>query len=301
MSIEPTKIANKVSVVTMIGNVLLSIFKFYAGVLSHSHAIISDAVHSASDVISTIAVMLGINVGNKKCDAEHQYGHEKIECLFALVVAMMLLFTGLGIGWRAIVRVPQGMNGTIPVPGKLAMVAAVVSIVVKEIMYWYTRAAAKKINSGAMLADAWHHRSDALSSIGCFIGIAGARMGFPFMDPLAALIICILIIKVSVDICKDAIKRLTDHSLPKELEESIRSLVLQVDGVLAIDKLSTRLFGSKFYVDIEISADGELPLFESHQIAEDVHDLVEKHFPDAKHCMVHVNPLSKKDDEYNKV
>ena len=169
---------------------------------------------------------------------------------------------------------------------------AVVSIVVKEWMFWYTRSAAKKINSGALMADAWHHRSDAMSSVGAFIGILGARLGFPILDPIASVAICVLIVKASVDIFRDAIDKMVDHSCDEATEESMREVIMGVKGVKGIDLLQTRLFGSKMYVDIEISADGEIPLNEAHDVAENVHHTIEKNFKDVKHCMVHVNPVN---------
>ena len=159
-------------------------------------------------------------------------------------------------------------------------------------MFWYTRGAAKKINSGALMADAWHHRSDAMSSVGAFIGILGARLGFPILDPIASVAICILIVKASVDIFRDAIDKMVDHSCDEATEESMREVIMGVKGVKGIDLLQTRLFGSKMYVDIEISADGTIPLDEAHDIAENVHHTIESKFKNVKHCMVHVNPVN---------
>lgn len=174
----------------------------------------------------------------------------------------------------------------------LAMAAAVISIIVKEAMYWYTRYAARKINSTSLMADAWHHRSDALSSVGSLIGILGARLGFPVMDPLASVVICVFIIKASVDIFKDAVEKMTDESCDSQIVSGMRELVSSQDGVLGLDELKTRMFGSRIYVDIEISAYGGQTLDEAHRIAERVHDAVEGGYPRVKHCMVHVNPIS---------
>ena len=285
--------AMKVSGISILVNLLLSVFKLIAGIVAHSGAMISDAIHSASDVGSTFIVIIGVRLSAKKSDKEHQYGHERMECVSSIVLAGMLLVTGLGIGVtgaRDIVKSTSG--GTIAIPGTLALIAAVVSIVVKEWMFWYTRGAAKKINSGALMADAWHHRSDAMSSVGAFIGILGARLGFPILDPLASVAICVLIVKASVDIFRDAIDKMVDHSCDEATEESMREVIMGVKGVKGIDLLQTRLFGSKMYVDIEISADGEIPLNEAHDVAENVHHTIEKNFKDVKHCMVHVNPVN---------
>ena len=285
--------AMKVSGISILVNLLLSIFKLIAGIAAHSGAMISDAIHSASDVGSTFIVIIGVRLSAKKSDKEHQYGHERMECVSSIVLAGMLLVTGLGIGItgvRDIVKSTSG--GTIAIPGTLALIAAVVSIVTKEWMFWYTRGAAKKINSGALMADAWHHRSDAMSSVGAFIGILGARLGFPILDPLASVAICVLIVKASVDIFRDAIDKMVDHSCDEATEESMREVIMGVKGVKGIDLLQTRLFGSKMYVDIEISADGTIPLNEAHDVAENVHHTIEKNFKDVKHCMVHVNPVN---------
>lgn len=261
--------------------------------MAHSGAMISDAIHSASDVGSTFIVIIGVRLSTKKSDKEHQYGHERMECVSSIVLAGMLLVTGLGIGItgaRDIVKSTSG--GTIAIPGTLALIAAVVSIVVKEWMFWYTRGAAKKINSGALMADAWHHRSDALSSIGAFVGILGARLGYPILDPIASIVICVMIAKASIDIFRDAIDKMVDHSCDAKTEESMKREILKVPGVRRVDLLKTRLFGSKMYVDIEIAADGNISLFDAHDIAENVHHTIENKFKDVKHCMVHVNPIN---------
>lgn len=285
--------AMKVSGISILVNLLLSIFKLIAGIAAHSGAMISDAIHSASDVGSTFIVIIGVRLSAKKSDKEHQYGHERMECVSSIVLAGMLLVTGLGIGItgvRDIVKSTSG--GTIAIPGTLALIAAVVSIVTKEWMFWYTRGAAKKINSGALMADAWHHRSDALSSIGAFVGIFGARLGYPILDPVASIVICFMIAKAAIDIFRDAIDKMVDHSCDAKTEELMRHEILKVPGVRRVDLLRTRLFGSKMYVDIEIAAAGEISLNDAHDIAENVHHTIEDKFKDVKHCMVHVNPIN---------
>ena len=283
------KIAMKVSIISIIANVVLAAFKLVAGVFAHSGAMISDAIHSASDVFSTFVVMIGIKIASKEPDEEHPYGHERMECVAAIILATILCITGLGIGKNALSNI-TGNSGEMAVPGVLALIAAIVSIIVKEAMFWYTRHYAKKIDSGALMADAWHHRSDALSSIGAFIGIIFARMGYVMMDSIACLVICVFIVKAAYDIFKDAIDKMVDKSCSLEVEAEIRTIVMSVDGVKGIDSLSTRLFGNKMYVDIEIRADGEKTLNETHEIAEAVHDSIEARFEKVKHIMVHVNP-----------
>ena len=283
------KIAMKVSIISIIANVVLAAFKLVAGILAHSGAMISDAIHSASDVFSTFVVMIGIKIASKEPDEEHPYGHERMECVAAIILATILCITGLGIGKNALSNI-TGNSGEMAVPGMLALIAAIVSIIVKEAMFWYTRHYAKMIDSGALMADAWHHRSDALSSIGAFIGIIFARMGYVMMDSIACLVICVFIVKAAYDIFKDAVDKMVDKSCSIEVEDEIRAIVLAEDGVRGIDSLSTRLFGNKMYVDLEIRADGEKTLNETHEIAEAVHDSIEARFEKVKHIMVHVNP-----------
>ena len=290
--------AMKVSGISILVNLLLSIFKLIAGIAAHSGAMISDAIHSASDVGSTFIVIIGVRLSAKKSDKEHQYGHERMECVSSIVLAGMLLVTGLGIGITGVLDIVKSTSGgTIAIPGTLALLAAVVSIVTKEWMFWYTRGAAKKINSGALMADAWHHRADALSSIGALVGIFGARLGYPILDPVASIVICFMIAKAAIDIFRDAIDKMVDHSCAAKPEESMRRAILKVRGVRRVDLLRTRLFGSKMYVDIEIAAAGEISLNDAHDIAENVHHTIEDKFKDVKHCMVHVNPLSEDSHE----
>lgn len=273
------KVANRVSFITIIGNVILSVVKFLAGIIAHSNAMISDAVHSASDVFSTIVVIIGIKLASKEADKEHPYGHERLECVAAIVLAMVLIITGLGIGAEALKNIVQGNYSDLQVPGILALIAAIVSIVSKEAMYWYTRYYAKKIDSSALMADAWHHRSDAFSSIGALVGIGGARVGFPVMDSIASLVIFVFIVKAAYDIFKDAMDKMLDHSCDEETEKQIYDCVMKNEHVRGIDLLQTRIFGNKIYVDVEIQLYASYTLEEAHNIAETVHKDIEDSFP----------------------
>lgn len=284
------KIVMRVSINSLIVNVLLSIGKVVAGVMASSGAMVSDGIHSASDVFSTFVVMIGYKMSSKESDEKHQYGHERIECVAALLLAVILCATGIAIGYEGVQKIIHANELNLVMPGILALVAAIVSIFAKEGMYWYTRGAAKKVNSGALMADAWHHRSDAMSSIGSMVGIIGARLGYPICDPLASVIICVFIVKAAYDIFKDAINKMLDTACDSETVEKMRKVIEGQAGVMGIDQLQTRLFGARIYVDVEIVADGEITLSEAHEIAEQVHEAIEKHFEDVKHCMVHVNP-----------
>ena len=284
------QVAMRVSKVSIIANCMLTIFKLLAGIIAHSDAMVSDAIHSASDVFSTVVVIIGIRISSKASDKEHPYGHERLECVASIVLATVLAATGLGIGYSAVSKIAGGDYSQLAVPGILALVAAVVSIAVKEGMYQYTRIYAKKIDSGALMADAWHHRSDALSSIGALIGIAGARVRFPILDPIASVVICLFIEKAAYDIFMDAVDKMVDKACDDEVESRLRECALEQEGVLGVDLLHTRVFANKIYVDIEIRVDGDKKLRESHGIAEHVHDAIEREFPKVKHIMVHVNP-----------
>lgn len=296
---EYEQLAMRVSVNTIFVNLLLSVLKLAAGVLAHSGAMLSDGVHSASDVLSTLVVMVGVKLSGRASDKNHPYGHERLECVAAILLALLLGVTGVGIGYSGMEKIAESLRGnlTIEIPGLTALIVAVISIAVKEGMYWYTRAAANRIHSGAMMADAWHHRSDALSSVGSFIGILGARLGYPILDPAASLVICVFILKAAADIFLDAVRKMTDESCGDEIMEQMRRVILNQDGVLGIDLLRTRMFGARIYVDVEICADGEKTLRETHRIAEKVHHAIEGNFEDVKHCMVHVNPDEEKDAE----
>ncbi len=281
--------AMKVSFVSIVVNVVLSVFKFAAGVIANSGAMISDAVHSLSDVLSTFVVIAGIKLSAKKNDAEHPYGHERMECVAAIILSIMLALVGVGIGYSGIEKIISG-NSSLKIPGVLALVAAIVSIAVKEWMYWYTRSVAKREMSDALMADAWHHRSDALSSVGSFVGIGGALLGYPVLDAVASVVICVFIMKAAIDIFRGAIDKMVDHACDPETTRKIRDIILDHDNTVQLDMLKTRMFGSKVFVDVEFSMDGNVTLREAHAVADHIHNEIEEKIPMVKHCMIHVNP-----------
>ena len=282
----------RVSWVSIAVNLLLSAVKLAAGLIARSGAMVSDAVHSASDIFSTIIVMIGVRLSGKAPDREHPYGHERMECVAAILLAVVLLITGLCIGYTGVRRILSSQQDALPVPGQLALLAAILSIAVKEGMFWYTRYHARLLGSSALMADAWHHRSDALSSVGALIGIAGARMGMPLLDPLASVVICAFIAKAAFDIFREAVDKMVDHSCDPATEASIRACVEGHEQVRGIDLLRTREFGNRLYIELEIAVDASMTLGQAHEIAELVHDDVERAFPQVKHIMIHVNPAS---------
>ena len=283
-------VAARVSAVSIVINILLAAFKFIAGAVGRSGAMISDAVHSSSDVLGSLIVIVGVKMSGKSSDKDHPYGHERMECVASLLLAGILAVAGFSIGKEAVISVVSRSYETAAAPGTVALIAAGLSIVIKESMFWYTWINAKKIRSSALKAEAWHHRSDALSSVGALIGIGGAKLGLKVLEPAASIVICLFILKVAADIFREAVDNMVDHACDEETENALRSCAAAQDGVIRVDRLRTRQFGRKIYVDIEIAADAGLSLRAAHDIAQQVHDEIEKDFPEVKHIMVHVNP-----------
>lgn len=289
-SLDENAVIRRLSLVSVIGNALLSGFKLLAGVWGHSGAMISDAIHSFSDVLTTLIAWFGVKVSRRAADASHPYGHERLECVASLILGIVLMGTGIGVGRAGLQTILSGQYETITPPGAIALVAAVLSILTKEAMFWYTRYYAKLIRSDAFMADAWHHRSDAFSSIGSLIGIGGAMLGFPVMDSVASVVICLFILKVAYDIIKDGVVKMLDTSCGEQYEAELQRFVSEQQDVVCVDTLHSRMFGSKVYVDLEIEVDGGKTLQEAHAVAERVHNELERRFPDIKHVMVHLNP-----------
>lgn len=289
--IDENEIIKKLSFVSIIGNIFLTVLKMFAGVTGNSGALISDAVHSLSDIFTTVIAWIGVKISKQEADQKHQYGHERLECVASLILGLVLMATGLALGKVGAENIISGTYQTVEIPTFVALAAAFVSILGKEAMYWYTRYYAKLINSAAFMADAWHHRSDAFSSIGSLIGVGGAMLGFPVMDSLASVVICLCILKVAYDIIKDAFSKLLDTSCGHDYEQKLREFIISQQNVKQIDMLQSRMFGNKVYIDLEIALDGKLSLKEAHDIAEKVHEAVEKEFSEVKHVMIHINPI----------
>ena len=289
-NINEPAIIRQVSLVSIIGNIALTVFKLFAGIVGHSSAMVSDSVHSLSDVVSTLIAFWGVRMSKKAADKSHPYGHERIECVASLVLGLLLMATGVGIGKVGLQTILSGQYETLAAPGAIALAAAVVSIALKEAMFWYTRHYAKLLNSAAFMADAWHHRSDAFSSIGSLLGIGGAMLGFPVLDSVASVVICLCILKVAYDILKDALAKMLDTSCGEDYERQLREYIAAQEDVIRVDVLRSRMFGNRVYVDLEIEMDGDKTLRESHAVAERIHDNVETDFPNVKHIMIHVNP-----------
>lgn len=287
--IEKNKFAQgiRVSYITLVLNSILAVIKLLAGFLANSSAMIADGVHTLSDIFSTIIVIISLKISSKKPDHEHQYGHDRFELIFSKILSVVLILSGLWIAYQSINLI---ISKNIEIPGNFALVAAILSIVTKELMFKYTLKVAKDIDSVSMEADAWHHRSDALSSIGTLIGVGGAILGFPIMDPLAGLVVSALIIKVGFDIYMKSIRGLVDEAADDEVIENILGIIESVEGVKSVGELKTRIFGTQIYVDVNIKVDGCITVHEGHDIASIVHDKIEQGLSEVRHVMVHVEP-----------
>ncbi len=284
------KITAHVGKITIIANVILSLLKILAGLIANSGAMLADGIHTLSDVATTFAVIIGMKMSSKPDDSDHPYGHEKIEAVVSKLLAILLAITAIGIGYSGIKNI---VLKNFSRPGTLALIAAIISIAVKEWMYHYTVKAANKIESPSLKADAWHHRSDALSSIGTLVGIGGAMLGIEILDPIASIVVCIMIIRVSVEIYIQAYNQLIDKSAGADILNKIKYIITNVNGVCSIDDIKTRIHGTRIFADVEISVNGNISVYDGHKIAQNVHDKIETEIPDIKHCMVHVNPYIK--------
>jgi cation diffusion facilitator family transporter len=287
-------LALKVSYLNIFSNIVLAISKTTIGFIAHSSALLNDGINNAGDVVSSIIAMIGISAASKESDEDHQYGHERMESVAAILLSGIIMVVGFGLLVDGISTIITGSYHDSPLPGVLAVIAAIVSIVIKQCMFLYTRWAGKKTDSSALMASAWDSQSDVLATTGGLIGILASRLGYPIADSIAAIIISLFIIRVGIEIFRDGIYKMVDHACPEKTVEEIRLIILDQEGVKGIDLLRTRRFGSRAYVDVEISAEGSQSLVEAHCIAERVHHAIETSFPQVKHCMVHVNPYKHK-------
>lgn len=276
----------RVSFVSIGGNLVLCMLKLFAGLLGRSGALISDAIHSAADAIDTIIVIIGIKLASKAPDLRHPYGHERMECVAALILSIVLGFIGAGIGYAGLEKIWSGQYESAGIPSKLALWAAIVSIVIKEGLYWYMRSSAKRIHSDSLMAIAWHNRADSLSSIGSLIGIAGARAGFPVLDPLVSVIICLFVIKAALSVFKGAIDKMVDRVCPPETAENIQRAVLHHDSTLSVARLRTRLFSDKVYAELWLFLPGDISLKRSHEICRSLKAQIEDGVEEVKECLI---------------
>lgn len=284
----------KVTLVGSVVNLLLSVGKIAAGLLGRSAAMITDGIHSLSDLLSDIVVLVFVRISSKKIDHDHEYGHGKFETLATLIVSMLLLVVGAGFlvsGVKSILAVVSGE--ILPRPGYVALVAAIVSIVLKEWLYRYTVAEGKKVDSPVMIANAWHHRSDAFSSVASLVGIGGAILlgeKWTVLDPLVSCVISIAIIVVAVKMAGPSLDELLDGSLPKSMEDEIMRLASGVSGVRNVHNLKTRRNGSSVIIDAHVVVDPDMPVRQSHQIATSVEKALRRKFGAATQISIHIEP-----------
>ena len=277
----------KISIISLISNALLALIKIIIGFLASSTALIADGFHSVSDMASTIIVMFSLHLSETPADKNHPYGHEKAEALGTNILAVILILTAVFLGRDAFSII---LSGEIAEPGTLALAAAFLSIVVKELLYRYTIKIGEEINSRGLIADAHHHRSDALSSIAALIGIAGAKLGFRILDPIAGLIVAFLILKVGYDILKDTSYELMDGRPEKEKIEKLINLAKKIEGVKDIHDIKLRSYGPRYIADLKIAVDGRLTVKEGHNIAVKVKNKIIESEDDVKDVLVHVDP-----------
>lgn len=292
---EREKEIYKVTIVGSFVNFLLLIFKFVSGIVGHSAAMIADAVHSLSDFVTDILVLVFVKISSKPADKDHRYGHGKFETLATAIIGAVLLAVGIGIFYQGATSIYAVYNGQVlSSPGYIALIAAAVSIVSKEAVYWYTAIKGKKLNSQAVVANAWHHRSDAFSSMGTLLGIGGAILGgekWAVLDPIAAVVVSIFIVKVAISILNGSLQELLEHALPKTVQEEIKQLILSVDGVSEPHHLRTRRVGSNYAIEVHIRMDGNLSLNEAHHITSLVEKKLKEKYGEGTNLSVHAEPL----------
>ena len=288
-------IGKKITYVNIICNFILATCKFIVGLISHSTALISDSINSITDVLGSTIVIIGLHLSSKKSDEDHPYGHERFECVAAIILSVLIFVTGFFMGHVAI------ENITSPGPIKkvsietVAIMVSIFSMLLKEGMYWYTRHYAKVLDSSSLMGIAWDNRGDVFATLCVLIGIIGSTFGIALLDSVASLIVCIFIIKASINIFIDAISKMVDKSCPKEIQNQIKTFAEKENGICSVDLIQTRIFGNRIYVDIEISVLPDITVFEGHEIADALHNSIESNFKNVKHIMVHINPYTPKE------
>lgn len=286
------KTALIVSVINLALNAALAAFKLSAGFFSGSRALISDGANSAADMIGTLIVLIGVSLSSKKADKNHQFGHERFEPVAALLLCMILFFTAFFSGYSGVISLSDGSYKTLSSINVIAIIAASVSVVVKAAMFVFTYAAAKKTGYTSLKGDAFNFLSDVFLSISTLIAVVLSRFGMPIFDPIACIVIALLILWSCITIFKEAIGKMTDQAADSETVGKITAIILSTKNVICLDSLKTRVFGNRIYVELEICCDAEMTLKESHFVAEEVHDRLEADISEIKHCVVHVNPCT---------
>lgn len=287
---EKLKESTSVTIKTIILNLILVTIKVISGVVGKSSAMVADGLHSASDILTSIGVLVGNHIASKPDDDCHNYGHEKAETLVSFLLAIILLLASIKIGFDAFVSIFD-LN-SIDTPTKLPLIVAIISILINEYQFYITMKVAKKNNSSSLMADAWHHRSDSLSSIAVLIGVAGAIMGIKILEPISSIIVAIIVGKVGVDILKSSMNELMDVSITKEEVDNIINIAIKVPGVIGIvkDELKTRSHSNVIYIDITVIVDEDLSVQEGHTIGHQVEAAIRREIENVKRILVHIEP-----------
>lgn len=293
MNDDRTKQGQRVTIIGMIGNIFLTILKAIFGYLSGSSALVADAVHSLTDIVGSGVVLGGLKVASQPADETHHYGHYKAESIVAKIVAIILIGTGVGIGWSSF---NTFIEGDLVVPEISALWIVIISIIAKEGMYQYTALVGRRIKSSAVIADAWHHRTDSFSSVAALIGIGGARLGFPQADPLAGIFVGGMIIYSGVKIYLTAIHELMDKAPEQEIVEEIAKISMEVDGCREINDIKARYLGANLAIDLKIGVDPQITVQDGHSIAAEVKSQIKEKIEDVSHVLIHVNPYERKRD-----
>ncbi|MDY0023871.1 MAG: cation diffusion facilitator family transporter [Candidatus Izemoplasmatales bacterium] len=296
MKAREEKIIKSNTILTIIANFFLAVIKLIGGIIGLSSVLITDAINSISDIATNLVVFISAKFSKKDKDKDHPYGHDKYDSMVSIFLGMALIITAFEVGKSAFTTLYNLIfnDAVIAKPAWYTIVIVAVTLIVKELLYRKTKVDAKKANSQALLAQAWDHRSDTLTSIGALIGILGAMFGIGYLDPIASIFILIFILRLGFKIIKTGVSQVVDASADDEQISDLKKIVLGFNEVISIDEIKTRLFGVKYYVDLEISLDGSLSLEEAHEISERIHDKIEDELPDVKHCMIHVNPGKEK-------
>ncbi len=289
---EEAKIIKKNTIFTIIANSLLAIMKMLAGVFGNSSVLISDAINSIGDIVTNIVVYITAIFSKREEDNKHPYGHDKYDSIISIFLGVAIVVTAIGVGKNAIVKLYDYFaNGIgITTPKWYALLAAILTIAVKEYLFRKTKSDAKKAKSSTLMAQAWDHRSDTIASFGAVIGIVGAMNGLGFLDPIASIIIALFIFHLGYKIVHVGISQVVDQSADSNIEAEIIKIVMNCKDVKSLDVIKTRMFGMKIYVDLEIGLDHSLTLEAAHYIAEKIHDDIQSSIPEVLNCMIHVNP-----------
>lgn len=296
MRAKEAKIIKQNTILTIIANAFLALIKLLGGIIGNSSVLITDAINSLSDIATNLVVFISARFSKKEKDKSHPYGHDKFDSMISIFLGLALIITAFEVGKNAFVKLYNIIfnNLTVDKPAYYTIIIVFITLIIKELLYRKTKIDAEKAASQALMAQAWDHRSDTITSIGALVGIVGAIFGLGYLDPIASIFIVFFILRLGFIIVKTGVSQVVDESAGDEQIDQIKTIIKRHPQVVTVDEIKTRKFGVRFYVDIEISLNKELSLEQAHKIAEDVHDDIEESLADVLHCMIHVNPCKDK-------